>query len=389
MSKKATFLLLGLAGAVGAGVLMLAPKKASASPLEGDPDDGGPIHEGEPVQPKNAQEAYALAMNPKMVDPDYVHSMASWLSSYGQRPDWAAAAEKRAQDLRAEQLLSEGLKTQSSLERVTQLANMLKATHPSYATVLASRIGVQNGAQSAPKPFQLKLDSGSGVLSIDLSIYSPHTSSSLPAGAATPPPSAGGSSTAPAPVNPAAVNVPLPPAPTPQQAAAQAATAAAGAPPLAVEEVKPENDPKGTIALARLLLDEQTKKGWKYISPAVKDWQSRVGLTPDGKFGPGSALRMAQEVAIMPWVRYWPTGSASKSAAVADYRGRLKAFALSIEAKRPEHAIALYRAAELEAGQGWPAAPSAVPLSPVITVSEVDTIKGMIAKDRKAGRVVS
>jgi hypothetical protein len=388
MVRKGVVFTLGLVAAA-TGALFLMPKKASASPLEGDSDGGGPIDEGKPVQPKNADEAYSLAMNPKMTDPAYVQTLATWLASYGQRPDWAAAAQKRVYDLKAELLLNEGLKMATSLPRVKELGDILVHTHGEYADPLYKRYAVQTGKMNALAPYQLTLLSGSGVLTIDLSIYSPAGGAVGPSQGPLPSASAasGGPSTAPQSINPAANALP-PAAPSSMPSNASAAAASQGAAPLAVEETKPENDPKGTIALARVLLDEQTRKGWKYVSDPVRQWQQKVGLTADGKFGPGSALRMAQEVAIMPWVRYWPTGSASKSSAVNDYRGRLKSFALSIEKKDPTHALALYRAADQETGQGWPATPVAAPLKE-ITIAEVDTIKVKLNRDKSAGRVVS
>lgn len=106
------------------------------------------------------------------------------------------------------------------------------------------------------------------------------------------------------------------------------------------------------------MIEEQSRPNWKYISAAVKAWQTKVGLTSDGKFGPGSALRMAQEVGILPWVRYWPLGgSGTKAGNVADFRNRLKAYAYSIAPKSDAYrtlAASLMVAADRETGQGWP-----------------------------------
>lgn len=407
--RKGAIALVGLAG-VAALAFILAPTSASAAsavkPLEG----GGPIDEGT-GQPANADEAYALAMNPKMRDPEYVHQLALWLASSGQRPDWAAAAEKRAVDLRAELLLSEGLKMQTSLEQVEALGRQLIQTHPQYSTVLGTRIAVQRGA-APPEPFELPLASG-GSLAIDMSIYKPAsavkpTAVSVPSAAVAP------AATVPVvvqtPVGPAQVSVPAPlaqaaaaaipavqvvkppaqpvqTAQTPQQAATQAVQAAtqavqavqaaAEAPqqvqvtlpptatPLAQEEVKPANDPNGTIAMARVLLDEQATKNWKRVSEPLKVWQKKVGLTPDGKFGTGAALRMATEVMVVPFVRYFSLGigDATKKAAVADYRDRMTVLAQKVAKKDLDHAAAILRAADLETGMGWdktqPAAPAA------------------------------
>jgi peptidoglycan hydrolase-like protein with peptidoglycan-binding domain len=150
---------------------------------------------------------------------------------------------------------------------------------------------------------------------------------------------------------------------------------------LAAEEVKPENDPFGTVALARVLLTEQTKPSWKYSpNEAVKQWQAKVGLTADGKFGPGSALRMAQEVGVLPWVRYFAKGAASKAAAVNDFRGRVKAYALSIIKTKPELAGALLVSADAEQGQGWPATtPTAAPAK-APTPEQIDAAIAVLMK---------
>lgn len=366
MKKTGVLALLGLLG-VTIGMVALKPKKAHAADgTGGGPFDDGDQNDSQPVQPQNAQEVYALAMNPGLKDPEKVHEYALWLASSGQRPDWAAAAEARAVNLRAEQLLARGLLSSTSLADVENYARQLATAsmHQAYASVLASRIAVERGA-APPAPFMLELLSG-GQLKVDLSIYAP----SRGGGAVAPSPV----TPTPAPTGPSVTNVtPVTPTPTPGVPNAPVSPAVPpvppvpGKPPIAAEEEKPDNDPNGTIALARLMLEEQAKAGWKYVSEAVKAWQRKVSLTPDGKFGPGSALRMATEVAVLPWIRYWPTGSASKSQAVTDYRGRLKALALSMAKQYPErveHSAALLRCADLETGQGWPVQPKAAPATP-------------------------
>jgi len=366
-SKSKTGLaVLGVAALAGVGALLLFPSKASAAPVASDSDDDTPM-----TGPKNAQEAYGLAMNPNLRDPAKVLALAQYLAQEGSHPDWAAAAQKRYYDLKAEELLGEGLKQTTTIGRVQELASQLLQTHNDYAVILAMRQRVQRGEQAPPAPFQLPLLSG-GSLVVDMSLFAPASSTSP-------------SAAVPAPSFPTATSTPnvvvipqgevitsKPPTATP-----------VNLPPLVSEETKPANDPQGTIRLARLLLDEQANKGWKYVSDSVKDWQKKVGLTVDGKFGPGSALRMAQEVAILPWVRYWPTGSASKSSAVSSYRSRLKAYALQIQPKRPEHAAALIVAANKENGQGWPATPAVSPGSEptsaqvAAAIDELKTLKAV------------
>lgn len=358
-SKRKTGLaVLGVAALAGVGALFLFPSKASAAPVDSDAGDDEPL-----TGPKNAQEAYGLAMNPNMRDPKKVLQLAQYLAQEGSHPEWAAAAQKRYYDLKAEELLGEGLKQTTTLSRVQELASQLLQTHNDYAVVLAMRQRVQRGEQAPPKSFQLPLLSG-GSLVVDMSLFAPATSSQATA------------ATVPAPSFPTATatpNVVVIPQGEVITASAPAAIPA-NAPPLVAEETKPQNDPNGTIRLARLLLDEQAAKGWKYVSDSVRDWQKKVGLTTDGKFGPGSALRMAEEVAILPWIRYWPTGSASKASALSSYRSRLKAYALQIQPKRPEHAAALIVAANKETAQGWPTAPSVAPGSEPTAAQVADAI---------------
>lgn len=133
---------------------------------------------------------------------------------------------------------------------------------------------------------------------------------------------------------------------------------------LPAEETKPENDPSGTIALARLLLERETAPGWREaMKDAVKNWQIRLGLTADGKFGPKGALRMAEEVGILPLVRFWPAGS-QKASALADYRASVRALADTVAKQRDgeAHAAALRQSAQVEDARAY-GNPNAAPLT--------------------------
>jgi hypothetical protein len=171
---------------------------------------------------------------------------------------------------------------------------------------------------------------------------------------------------------------PAPTAPTPQQvltaAASQLPTAVtqvlqqAGQilpqTPLQTTETHPAIDTNGTIALAKSMIDREQMSGWKSaLQPDIMSWQRRVGLTGDGKFGPGSALRMAQEVGILPVVRYWPASS-QKNVAVPQYQSQLRALADSVQSANPAHAEALRLSAAFEQGQTYGTDnPPIVPLS--------------------------
>lgn len=94
-------------------------------------------------------------------------------------------------------------------------------------------------------------------------------------------------------------------------------TQGATATPLAAAETSPEMDPDGTVALARLMLARESMPNWKAdrMGGDIKEWQQGVGAKPDGMFGIKSAARMAEEVGILPMVRYWPKSTNSKKAA--------------------------------------------------------------------------
>lgn len=373
--KKGVILAVG--GAVVAGlVLALSSKSASAATNTIQP---GQDPWSNAVQPKNAQEAYALAMNPQVRDPDYVHKMAQWLASYGQRPDWAAAAEKRSLDLKAESILQNALVRTTTDDMLQDDLRILTPTHPTYAAIVQQRIAVENGA-TPPAPYTIELLSG-GTLAIDMSLFAPkadsgsgsggsaQNSSPLPSIATTTPISLPTSSPSPATTTQAAPVLTSPStgvASSPSVAPAATSVALpANATPLAHQELAPENDPYGTLALCRTLLSEQERSNWKQVSSVVRDWQTKVGLTADGKFGTAGALRMAQECVVLPWVRYWPLNGKSKDANVSDFRMKLKTYAQSLAKTKPAIAAQLVIAANREAGQGWPDKPKAAPVAAV------------------------
>jgi hypothetical protein len=134
--------------------------------------------------------------------------------------------------------------------------------------------------------------------------------------------------------------------------------------PVAKAETAADVDPHGTVALARQMISVEESTGWKTaLSQPIKDWQGRMGLTNDAKFGPKSALQMALEVGVLPLIRYWPKSQTLK-AALTSYRDDLYTTAANLDqAGQPEHAAALRVSAEHETGQGYPAAPTAVPAS--------------------------
>jgi hypothetical protein len=151
-------------------------------------------------------------------------------------------------------------------------------------------------------------------------------------------------------------------------------------PPLAEEETKPIADPIGTIKLARKMIAAETRSNWKTaLKPEITSWQSRAGLTADGLFGPKSALRMGEEVGILPRVRYWSKTGGTKQQQVDRYRADLNALADRFESdpKMRAHANALRISASAETGQGYPASTQANPTA----TKEADAAAGVASSE--------
>lgn len=135
-------------------------------------------------------------------------------------------------------------------------------------------------------------------------------------------------------------------------------------PPLATEETRPELDPNGTIALARAMLDRETQPNWEpALKPQIAAWQSKMGLVGDGSYGPKSALVMANEVGVLPFVRAWPKGS-DKRTVLQRYRDDLSTKAATLASKgATEHAKALQASAASEDARTFLAGSNPPPVS--------------------------
>lgn len=132
--------------------------------------------------------------------------------------------------------------------------------------------------------------------------------------------------------------------------------------PLHEEEVKADQDPHGTIALAKLMINAESSPNWKTaLQSSISSWQAKMGLNSDGKFGPKSAQTMAAEVGVLPLIRYYPTTSASKAAALKSYRDLILTMAANADNHNPALAAALRSSAAYEQGQGFVTKPAAVP----------------------------
>jgi hypothetical protein len=150
----------------------------------------------------------------------------------------------------------------------------------------------------------------------------------------------------------------------PQLATQVAQAAQVLTPPTAVQvqEATPAVDTNGTINLAAKMINAESSASWKTaLMPEIKLWQSKFGLTQDGKFGPKSAAQMALEVGVLPLVRYFPAASASKASALKAYRDQLLTMAANADNHNPALGAALRLSAAYDTAQGWATSPPAIP----------------------------
>lgn len=136
-----------------------------------------------------------------------------------------------------------------------------------------------------------------------------------------------------------------PPGPVPLPPVAVPSPAAAEAPPAAPTTVR--ND---TALMVNALLTAEGRDGWNDVDPAVQAWQPPRGLVVDGKFGPKSALTVAEEFGTIPIIRFWPKGS-QKASALQNYRAAL--VALANKAADPVRAAQLRVSAQREQAQSF------------------------------------
>lgn len=122
------------------------------------------------------------------------------------------------------------------------------------------------------------------------------------------------------------------------------------APPEAAEAPPATTVRSDTAQMVNALLLAEGRDGWNDVDPAVQAWQSPRGLVVDGKFGPKSALTVAEEFGTVPIIRFWPKGS-QKAKALQDYRAAL--VALANQATDSTRAAQLRVSAQREQGQSF------------------------------------
>lgn len=126
---------------------------------------------------------------------------------------------------------------------------------------------------------------------------------------------------------------------------------------------QPVDIPADTVEVLRVMLSAEATPNWKRREPLLGVWQKTRGLTDDQRFGPGTALRMAQETGLLPVIRFWPRGAIKEQGAVEEYQAAL----LQVAASKPEpHRAQLQAAANREQGQGFGRAQT--PITPLISI---------------------
>lgn len=141
------------------------------------------------------------------------------------------------------------------------------------------------------------------------------------------------------------------------------------------EEVKVDQDPNGTIALAKSMINAESSAGWKTaLANDIKVWQARMGLTADGKFGPKSAIKMAAEVGVLPLVRYYASTGGTKATQVAAYRAAIEQVASNVASTNPAHSVSLRSSEAYEQGQGYATSPGPVPAT--ARIAQATTLAG-------------
>lgn len=145
------------------------------------------------------------------------------------------------------------------------------------------------------------------------------------------------------PANPSVVNIPqvfIPGAPVPQPLPLEKAPQQIVAESLAISLQNLFNR-SGSVKAA---------KGKEDVA-LVKKFQTQEGAKADGKYGPGSALKLGNYVSDVPPVMYWPAGA--NATTVKKFRSDLETLALNAEALgNADRANGLRASAAREKGQG-------------------------------------
>lgn len=393
-SAKAILIPLGIVAGLGGGIALAVWKtrKASASPLEEEPTP-----EGGPTDAMLATE-YGKAMSPATQDLEYMQRVAELLEENG-KPDWAAQVRTRISAIKAgkgaaiaaahqdvakqaqateaemapgkEQWAStSGEPSQEDVDKMYTWAMSDEATDPAMVQVAYQMVIAWDKSSARETRIAVlgnklaKLKSGTyGVATAEEAeettpkVVVKTNGKEVKVSAPTP----AEVEAEPEPVPGVTKLPPLPPEPSPKVPAEQPKTTD-GVPELAKEETSEAADPNGTIALARAMIGVESEPGWKTkLTAMIANWQKKLGLKDDGKFGEKSALRMGEEVGVLPLIRYFSKAFYTKKAAVDAYRRQLYDLADRLAGEGKEaHAAAIRASAENEQGQSWPKTPAPV-----------------------------
>lgn len=381
----------------GAAIAVAASKKTPAKPTVPPPPAGAA---GQLTWEQTVNKAYQDCM--ASTDLVFIGESVNWMNTYGNRPDLYAAMRTHYDDVyraKAQKVaydqatggspssddltkvyntaMSSDMKDPAQLQWASALlrgngrsaqANDVDAKRNSIllttgqAKATPGTGGIVATVPPAPPP--VVVTTGPGV-SMPPDFTIPKGETPLPPTAPTTPsvpalPPAGGSVTVPTPAGnmtvqlPPGISVTLPgaalPTPTPT--------------PIQTHETTPQADPNGTVSLARQMIGVESQSGWKTALKAeIQAWQARMRLVVDGKFGPNSALLMADEIGVLPLIRYWSSTGGTKEQQLSSYRTKLLAKANTFKqtAATKPHGVALELSAIHEQGQGYPTSPGPLP----------------------------
>jgi hypothetical protein len=162
---------------------------------------------------------------------------------------------------------------------------------------------------------------------------------------------------------PTPINAPLPPVPT---QIVPGITVTPGPAPTPAEKPastaeQPSSIAPDTLAVLTAMLAQEHSAHWRKIpEPSLVPWQRARGLTADGDFGTGTALKMAAETGMIPIIRGWPKGTTKQSPNLKNYQAALRTLAASAQEPRRSQLLA---AALREQGQGY-----GTPETPIATL---------------------
>ena len=362
-----------VAGLIGGLFYAASKKRAARTPVEpeekfpvqppGQPTPAQIVTYGQPGSTQTKQEAanilFSHVMRDDFTDTGQLEVAAAQLETWGYHDLAAIVMGKAGNLLGVDQVAQDVAQTRARTNWETALGHT-----PSQAEL----ISLYDGAMAINDPaLAAQIQYAEAALrayGLDERADTLHNhylevSGGLPTPPVLPPPGTTTATTTPTiqpgPPAPTSVITTTPPPATPAQVEDIDVT------PVANAEEDVSVDPIGTVRLAKALIAVESERNWKTaMQPEVTEWQRKAGLSADGKFGPNSAVRMADEVSMLPRIRYW--SGWDKSTELKKYRDRINAKAdEELRQGDSAHASGLRLSAIRETGQGWPNTPAPVP----------------------------